>query len=248
MQDAYRHCEALVREADRDRFIASLFAPAERRPHLCALYAFDLEVLRIRHVVREALAGEIRLQWWRDALAGRVPDQVAAHPVAAAFSDTIAQCALPSGPIEQLIDARALDLYDDPFATLDELEAYGQQTASTVFELGARILDRGASVAAVAGPAGVATILTASLQHKIHRDLSSIAPADVAARARETLNEVRRHWPVVSPAARPVFLPLAVTSALVGQAERQRDPFRPPALAPWRRQWILWRAARRGSI
>ena len=27
MQDAFAHCEALVREADKDRFLATLFAP-----------------------------------------------------------------------------------------------------------------------------------------------------------------------------------------------------------------------------
>jgi hypothetical protein len=30
----FAHCEALVREADPDRYWASLFAPAEKRPHL----------------------------------------------------------------------------------------------------------------------------------------------------------------------------------------------------------------------
>ena len=38
---ADRYCEDLVREADKDRFLASLFAPAERRPALLALYAFN---------------------------------------------------------------------------------------------------------------------------------------------------------------------------------------------------------------
>jgi len=31
MQDAFAYCAELVRTADRDSFIASLFAPAERR-------------------------------------------------------------------------------------------------------------------------------------------------------------------------------------------------------------------------
>src|SRR3974390_52240 len=135
MQDAYRHCEALVREADRARFLASLFAPADRRRHLHALYAFDLEIARVGQVVHEALAGEIRLQWWRDALAGRTPDQVAAHPVASALIETIAQCGLPIDPLDRLIDTRALDLYDDPLSNVDELVEDGRQTASTIFDL-----------------------------------------------------------------------------------------------------------------
>jgi phytoene synthase len=244
---SYRHCESLVREQDRDRYIASLFAPAERRPHLHALYAFDIEIARVGHVVREALAGEIRLQWWREALAGRVPDVVAGHPVAAALTETIARCALPPEPLERLIDVRALDLYDDPIATLDELASHARDSASTIFDLAARILDRDADVADVAGPAGIAATLVGSLQSRAHRETRiAIAPADLAARAREELERVRRHWHAVSPAAKPAFLPLALVRAELARARGGADPILPVRLAPWRRQWLLWRAARRG--
>ena len=54
------HCEALVRAADKDRFLAALFARAEHRPALYALYAFNVEIARVRELVREPLAGEIR--------------------------------------------------------------------------------------------------------------------------------------------------------------------------------------------
>ena len=246
MYDAYAHCAALVREADKDRFLASLFAPAERRPHLHALYAFDIEIARVAHVVREPLAGEIRLQWWREALAGRVPGEVAAHPVASALMDTIAQCALPIAPFQRLIDTRALDLYDDPLASLDAIETHARQTASTVFELAARILDRDASVADVAGPAGTAATLAALLQSDVHRRQTSIAPADLTARARVSLDQARRHWSAVSAPARPAFLSLALVGAVLIRAERNPDPSQPISLAPWRRQWLLWRAARRG--
>jgi len=248
MQDAYRHCEALVREADHDRFLTTLFAPADRRRHLHALYAFDVEVARVGQVVHEALAGELRLQWWRDALAGRTPDQVAAHPVAAAFIATIAQCGLPIDPLERLIDARADDLYDDPLSSLDELVAHGRQTASTIVALAARILDHAVDVAAVADPAGVAATLTARLQGTAHRRTSTIAAADLAARARAELEQVRRHWDVVTAAARPAFLPLALVRAVLDRSARTGDAVVPVILSPWRRQWALWRAARRGAV
>ena len=38
MQDAFTLCEGLVRAADRDRFLAALFAPAEHRNAVFALY------------------------------------------------------------------------------------------------------------------------------------------------------------------------------------------------------------------
>ncbi|HEY2135950.1 MAG TPA: squalene/phytoene synthase family protein, partial [Xanthobacteraceae bacterium] len=159
MQEAYAHCEALVREADKDRFLAALFAPADRRPHLFALYAFNIEISRVGQVAREPLAGEIRLQWWRDALAGHAPGEATANPVAAALIDTIARCGLPKDALGVLIDAHARDLYDEPVATLGELETYGRETASTVFALAARILDAGMLVGEVADPAGTAYAL-----------------------------------------------------------------------------------------
>jgi phytoene synthase len=201
----YQHCASVVREQDRDRYIASLFAPAERRPHLHALYAFDRELSLVPHRVHEALAGEMRLQWWRDALAGEARGDAAAHPVAAALLDTVARCALPREPLERLIDVRALDLYDDPIATLDELVSHARDSASTIFDLAARILDRDAAVAAVAVPAGIAATLAALLQGAAHRPMS-VAPADLVARARAELDEARRNWDQVPAAARSAFL------------------------------------------
>ena len=277
MQEAYRHCETLVRQEDRDRFIAALFAPTERRPHLHALYAFDIELARVGHVVREALAGEIRLQWWRDALAGEARGDAAANPVAAALIDTIARCELSADRLIAMIDARAHDLYGEPFATLAEYEGHARATAAAVFELAARILDRGAAVDAVATAGGVSATVVRSLQdlpreaergrillpldllerHGVAPDgvRAGKASAPLAAAlaelielARRRLDEVRRDWTSVTPAARPAFLPLAVASALLARAKGSRDPFRPAGLAPWRRQWCIWRAARRGTI
>jgi len=54
MQSAFRYCENLVREADKDRFLATLFAPAECRGALFALYAFNVEVGSVRERIRLA--------------------------------------------------------------------------------------------------------------------------------------------------------------------------------------------------
>ena len=87
---AFEHCEALVREGDPDRYFATLFAPVSvpaaslraRRlqPHRCA---------RARRSHSNPVAGEIRLQWWRDALQGEARGDVKANPVAAALDDAI---------------------------------------------------------------------------------------------------------------------------------------------------------------
>ncbi|MGB6997453.1 MAG: squalene/phytoene synthase family protein, partial [Pseudolabrys sp.] len=47
MEDHFKYCAALVREADRDRYLATLFAPADERGALFAIYAFNAEISRV---------------------------------------------------------------------------------------------------------------------------------------------------------------------------------------------------------
>lgn len=163
---AYSHCETVVREGDPDRFWAALFAPADKRPHLLALYAFNFEVARIRNSVREALLGEMRLQWWRDALQGEARGDVRGNPVAAALDDTIVKFRLPRQALVDLIDARVFDLYDDTMPTLNDLEGYCGETSSSLIRLGTMILADGSDPGAAdaAGHAGVAYALTGLLR------------------------------------------------------------------------------------
>jgi 15-cis-phytoene synthase len=166
MRQAYRHCEQLVREADKDRFLASLFAPPDRRPALHALYAFDIEIARVRALSRQPLPGEIRLQWWRDVLHGERTGEATANPVAAALLDTIECAALSRKPLLELIDARAFDLYDEPMRTLEELETYCQTTSGHVLASAAHIVDPapGPAVAELAAHTSVAAATTALLR------------------------------------------------------------------------------------
>src|SRR5215813_1272313 len=152
MADAFAHCESLVRAGDKDRWLATLFAPADRRPHLHALYAFNLEIARVRELARDPMAGEIRLQWWREVIAGARPGEAAANPVAAALLETIARYGLPVQTFFDLIEARAFDLYNDPMPTLDAFAGYGRRTASGLIALAARMLDREHDVSEAAGP------------------------------------------------------------------------------------------------
>jgi phytoene synthase len=272
--EANAYCAALVQAGDRDRFLASLFAPGERRPHLLALYAFNIEIARVGQVTHEPLAGEIRLQWWRDALAGPGHGEVRANPVAAALLDTIARCGLPVGELVALIDAHGVDFYEEPMPTLEALETYARSTAGRLFDLAALILDgsRGDLAAASSGMAyGLAGILKAFpydaargrlflpldmvARHGTARDeilagkpnasLSAVL-AELRARARDHLAEAERQWQAVTPGSVPAFLPLALVRPLLARMDANPDPFAPIELPRWRRQWLLWRAARRG--
>jgi phytoene synthase len=137
----YAYCEGLLRREDRDRWLASLFVPREPRRHIHALYAFSLEVARVREIVSEPLLGEIRLQWWREALEGAHPGEAKANPVAAALLDTITRFDLPKALLLELIVARGRDLYGDPMESAATLESYASATCSNLLRLAALILD-----------------------------------------------------------------------------------------------------------
>ncbi|MGL4324819.1 MAG: phytoene/squalene synthase family protein [Beijerinckiaceae bacterium] len=165
-QDAYIHCEGIVRAADKDRWLATLFAPVQSRPHLHALYAFNQEIARVRTAVNDPLPGEIRFQWWRDLLTGQARGEAQAHPVAASLLATIEQCRLPRQAFLNMIDARGFDLYDDPMPSVLDLEGYAGETASAIMRLAAMILMHGEEPGAAdaAGHAGVAYAVTGLLR------------------------------------------------------------------------------------
>lgn len=96
-----------VRAADRDRFLAALFASEPERRGLLTLLAFDHELARTRAVTREPMLARIRLEWWREAVAEAAGDgQPRAQPIVEALSETVRRYCLPEREFANLIDAR----------------------------------------------------------------------------------------------------------------------------------------------
>ncbi len=195
LQAAYAAAEEAVRTFDRDRWLAGLWLPAEARPHVFALHAFSLEIARVRDVVREAMPGEIRLQWWADLLAGDARGEAEAHPIAAALTDTVRKFRLPSRSLQNLVEARRFDLYDDAMPSLGDFEGYAGETASVLFQHAATILCGGEDpqAADAAGHAGVAYAITGVLRALpiTARRNQVFLPADVLARHGATADDVR---------------------------------------------------------
>jgi hypothetical protein len=82
-------CLAMLRDSDRDRYLACLLSPEEKRGALAALYAFNAELARIRDLVHEPLPGEVRMQYWRDLLEGSAHGSTEANPVGSALLTAI---------------------------------------------------------------------------------------------------------------------------------------------------------------
>lgn len=169
-------CANEVRAHDFARYAATLFVPPERRRPLLALYAFAGEVGRVRDHVSQPLPGEIRLQWWDDAVSGGGQGEAAGNPVASELLDAVAACGLPADRLAALIEAHRFDLYDDPMPSMIALEAYCEATAGTLYELAAGILGhRSEAIAHLAHHAGiahgVATVLARLPAHAARRQL-----------------------------------------------------------------------------
>jgi 15-cis-phytoene synthase len=271
----YATCDALLKRDDRDRWLASLFAPASLRPHLHALYAFSLEIARVRQLVSEPALSEMRFQYWREVLAGE--DGGAANPIAAALLDTIQRFDLPRDPFIALIDARLFDLYDAPMPNIAALEAYAKATAGTLFQLATSILDPAAKVNEAAEHAGIAYAVIgllralpwhlAARQGYIPLDILAahgLMPEDLrAGRDKPALlaalgdmrRLARRHLRAFAGLLGPrdnaalAFLSVALCEPYLREMEK---PGYTPlashiALPEWRRLWLLWRAARKAG-
>jgi len=135
-QDA-QFCADLVRSHDFARYASTLFVPAEQRRALLAIYAFNVEISRVRELVSQPLPGEIRLQWWTDMLAGEGHGGIEGNPVAAELNLAIRNGRLPVELLSRLVDEHLFDLYNDPMPTMAALEGYVHDTTSALFSLGA---------------------------------------------------------------------------------------------------------------
>lgn len=231
-------CAELVRLHDRDRYIATLFAPDDMRAHLFALYAFGLEIARIPQLVSEPQIGEIRLQWWLDTLAAIEANQSVDHPVAQAFALVVQQFGLPIEHLENFVEAWRNDLYADQFPSLFALESFVAETEAAMMQFAAIILDRSAAAkaSAVVGPAGTAFGLARLLARG---DAKIVPPGEtvesVKELARKRLAEARKE---ILP---NILLPAVLTASLTELYLRNT----PSAL---RCQWTMWRTARSGRL
>ena len=241
------YCQELVAKDDKDRFLSCLFAPPDARPHLFALYAFNVEISRIRETVSEPQFGLVRQQWWLDTIdeiyANRAPD----HPVAQALAQAIVKGDLPKHALRNLIAAREFDLYDDPMPTLSDLEGYLGETSSSLIQMAALILGKGAAEAAgLAGVAfGLAGVLRLQKARYLPRDMAQNLGEketinQLCAHAHKRLTEARALHGNIPSLALPAFLPASLTELYLRRIERGGSL----EVSQFRRQFTLWWAAR----
>lgn len=133
---------AALRKSDPDRLYSALFASGDARERLVGLYSFNLEVAATRERVSEPMLGQIRLQWWRDALTEIREGRPRRHPVVEALAGWLGDAGDDGFRLAgELVDAREADLQDAPFETVEQLLAYAEATSSNLIRLALLALD-----------------------------------------------------------------------------------------------------------
>jgi phytoene synthase len=170
--------------------------------------------------------------------------------VAAALRETLARYGFVAAPLLELIEARTFDLYDEPMASIADLELYGIRTQSPVFAMASGILGGGKSPPELftldAGVAYTISVILSQLgRHASRRQLympvevldrHQVVTDDVfAGRASEPLlaalgemrGLARAHLAAAQakltsapPEILPAFLPVALVGPLLRRMER----------------------------
>lgn len=255
---------AAVRESARsgepDRYLAALLAPRIVRGDMAALAAFSAELGRIVQIVSEPMVGEIRLQWWRDALETMAQGDSAAHPVADAVGGAMRRHRLPVTLLQNLIDARSIELGIEPAAG-EDVGAYLDAAEGTLIRLGLRVLglpdrpDLDATVSAAARAYGIAR-RPGALLLALHTPEAGAqagetpgALARLREEARTALATVRARLRTREPASLPAFLPLVMVEPYLRAQERMTDALHDVVdVAPLTRVSRIWWANMRGRI
>ncbi len=132
MADNQAQIRALLHKQDYDRFTASQFAPDSARPRIHALLAFNYEIARAREIANENLAGQVRLQWWRDAVndirKSNIRRQYAVQELAQ-IPD------LDFAALHAMIDARAREFDESINSTVADFTEYCENTSGILQQL-----------------------------------------------------------------------------------------------------------------
>ncbi|KIQ67804.1 phytoene/squalene synthase family protein [Wenxinia marina] len=247
-------CAEIVRRGDPDRFLAAMAAPVEARAALFPLYAYNVEIARAPWVSAEPMIGEMRLQWWRDAVAeigeGKPPR---AHEVVAPLAEVVAERNLPIWLLDGMAEARRRDLWPEDFADADALMQHLGATAGHLMWLSALALGAPAGLELAARDAGLAQGLAAWLQAvpdlrgRGQRPLPSAEPAAVATLARDGLAALSRARAARVGEAVPAFRAAWLAGPILRQAAARPERVLEGGLGVSefrRRASLAWAAAR----
>ncbi len=254
---------AAAKAGEADRYLAALLSPKEVRGDLIALAAYLGEIRGIANEVREAPLAEIKLQWWRDALAQSETGEKSGNPIADEFARVVATHTLPRAKLEDWFDACVHTFYADAPASEDALALELKLLEGIPFAMAARVMGQAdadendgtiADAAVAYGFARLGLDYSRALARGRVPLPVDVAPDDAKAyivrEARAHLTRVKPAFAHASQAQKLPLLPLALVEPYLQALERHdHDVSRHiGAIAPITRVWRIWRARAAGRI
>ncbi|MGI9451679.1 MAG: squalene/phytoene synthase family protein [Geminicoccaceae bacterium] len=213
-----------VRTQSPDRYLATLFAPPERRDSLFALYAFDHEIARVQMVVREPMAGLVRLQWWDDVIDGFKRDDNVAHPVVMALQRAVTEGELNAAYLKRAVDGRRRLFEEEQPSGPEFWEHYLIEIGGSIACAAAALLGADApETLAVADRVGA---VSATWEEVSALNRNAMSPTlrleneseEIGSWARREIADARRQSASITRAELPAFLPGTLAEI------RLRDP------------------------
>lgn len=140
--DDYSYCINSVRKADYENFICTgLLKPSSIQRPAMAIRALNVELALIRDQVSKAQIGQMRLQFWRETIdliyssVNTNQTKTINHPVAREIDLIVKNNQLSKLWFHRLIKSRETTLNDMPFADIEQLENYLEQSITPSYYL-----------------------------------------------------------------------------------------------------------------
>lgn len=238
-----------LKKADPDRYRGALMSNSQGREDLLILYAFHYELSKVPDVTSEPMLGQIRYEWWREAIDEIYSDkEVRRHEISTPLSDMLRRRDVPRFWIDRLIDGRARDLDPQPFANMDDAKDYARQTSGQLMQIAVKVLGGTPDEQVIrAGEAWGLTGLARSYGYYHDRALQNLDFEDIISASRASYEAAR------NKIGSDVFPALAYVALIPGFLKRLgRQGFDPVSdkvdYGPLSKQARLMAAAIKGKI
>uniref|UniRef100_A0A671VIG4 NADH dehydrogenase (ubiquinone) complex I, assembly factor 6 n=1 Tax=Sparus aurata TaxID=8175 RepID=A0A671VIG4_SPAAU len=169
-----KYCLDLVRSRDYDGFLSSLLLPKEARRSSLAVRAFNVELAQVKDSVSQKTIGLMRMQFWKVAIEEIYRDDPPNQPVSAELWRAVRKHYLTKRWLLRIITEREKDLEDRAYRNLQELEAYSENTQSSLIYLlleclGVKDVHADHAASHIGKAQGIVTSLRATPYHSSRR-------------------------------------------------------------------------------
>ena len=174
--------------ADPERALTIAYAPAAARSALALLWELDERLANVVRSTKEARLGQIRLAWWREALARLDTHPAPEEPLLRAIAEVLLPCGVTGATLGRIADGWVV-LLSAPPLTETEIADHATERGAVCFTVAATVL--GAAGADLSNAGEVWSLVDLAFHL---RDRPSAEMALAMARRRVARDGARR-WP-----------------------------------------------------